>query len=54
MKDIIISEKIRDNGELLEGIADIIPPIKVVWISNLVDFIPKYKWLINNADFNII
>ena len=47
-------KKARKKKELLISILDIIMLMKIFQTSNLVDFVKKYKELINNTNLNIV
>ncbi len=52
MKDVLISNKVREEEMLSEGIADTTALAKVARISSLVDFAGRYNWVISNADLD--
>ncbi len=43
MKDVIISEKAREEEMLPEGIVDTTVPAEVAWVSSLVDLPGRYN-----------
>ncbi len=52
MKDVIISEKAREEEMLSEGIADKTVPAEVARVSSLVDLAGRYNWAMSNADMD--
>lgn len=54
MKNVIILEKEIEKKELLTDILDNTVPAKKIWLSSFVNFAKIYKWIMSNANFNIV
>ncbi len=52
MKDVIISEKAREDEMLSESITDTTAPAEVARVSSLVDLVGRYNWVMSNVDLN--
>ena len=52
MKDVIISEKAREEKMQSESIADMTALAKVAWVSSFVDLAERYNWAMSNADLD--
>ena len=53
IKDLIISEKVREEKMLLEGIENTTAPAEVALVSSLVDLTGRYNWAMSDADLDI-
>ncbi len=53
MKNVIISEKAREEEMLSKGIADTTAPAEVAQVLSLVDLTKRYNWAISNANLDI-
>ncbi len=54
MKDVIISEKAREEEMLSEGIADKIAPAEVARVLSPVDLAGRYNWAMSNVDLDAV
>lgn len=54
IKNAIILEKIRKKEKLLKSIINKLVLTKVTQVSSLVDLTRRYKWIMRNADVNIV
>ncbi len=52
MKDVIISEKAREEEILQESIADTTVLAEVARVSSLVDLAWRYNWAMSDADLD--
>ncbi len=52
MKDVIISEKAREDKMLSESIADTIAPAEVPRVSSPVDLVGRYNWAMSDVDLD--
>ncbi len=52
MKDIIISEKAREEEMLPESIADITAPAEVARVLSPINLAGRYKWSMSDADLD--
>ncbi len=53
MKDVIISEKAREEEMLSEGIVDTTALAEVARVSNPVDLAKRYNWAMSNANLDV-
>ncbi len=52
MKDVIISEKVREDKMLPENISDTTALAEVAWVSSPVDLTGRYNWAMSDADLD--
>ena len=53
MKDVIISEKAREEKMLSEGIVDMTALAEIARVSSSVDFAERYNWAMSNTDLDV-
>ena len=53
MKDMIISEKAKEEKMLSEGIANTSTAVKVARISSFINLAGRYNWAMSNIDLNV-
>ncbi len=52
MKEVIVSDKAKEDKMLSESIADTTVPTKVARVSSPVDLVGRYNWAMSDADLD--
>ncbi len=52
MKDVIISEKAKEDEMLSKSITDTTAPAEVAWVLSPVDRVGRYNWAMNDTDLD--